>query len=246
MMSLIDTPVLSLLRKPNLAKVSLASLALLSLAGCMHDDRKPEVAGWNIADPAARHPIIVSQQPSTLSVRVARAAYGLSPHQRAQIAEFADRYRTIDAGNSKLVILAPSGSANEVASMQAVAEIRSLLRSSGYDESTVTIEAYHEERDPQPPIRISYLRYVAEGPRCGRWPENLARQPDNMPMANLGCANQQNLAAMIANPGDLISPRNVTPAPNERRQTAWEKFTKGESTISAKQGDEKVQVKGAN
>jgi pilus assembly protein CpaD len=224
----------------------LASAVALSLVGCRPDEAGTHVAGWSIADPAARHPILVSQQPSSLNMRIPRGAYGLSPHQRAQVAQFVDRYRTADSGNSKLVISAPSGAANEVASMQAVAEIRYLLRDIGFDETAVTVEAYHEERDPQPPVRISYLRYVAEGPNCGRWPTNLARQPDNLSSPNLGCAQQQNLAAQVANPGDLLGPRTRTPATGERRQVIWEKYTKGESTISQKQGEEKVQVKGAN
>ena len=174
-----------------------------------------------------------------------RGAQGLSPHQRAQVAEFVDRYRNGDSGNSKMVISAPSGAPNEVAAMQAVAEIRHLIRSAGFDETSVSVEAYHEEKDPQPPIRVSYLRFVAEGPDCGRWPTNLAHEPNNLPYPNLGCATQRNFAAQVANPADLLGPRSSTPAAGERRQVIWDKYNKGDSTISQKQGDEKVQVKGA-
>ena len=38
-----------------------------------------------------------------------RGANGLSSAQRAQLLDFADHYRTTDAGNSRLVIQAPSG-----------------------------------------------------------------------------------------------------------------------------------------
>ena len=170
----------------------------------------------------------------------------MSPHQKAQVVDFLNRYRALDAGNSKLVVAAPSGSPNEVAAMQAVAEIRFLIRESGFSESSVTVEAYHEEREPQPAIRISYLRYVAEGPKCGRWPANTAEQPDNGFYANFGCATQQNLAAQIANPADLLGPRTMTPAAAERRDVVWGKYIKGESTISQKQNDEKSSTKASN
>ena len=151
----------------------LATASVLTLAGCKATDLEPQVAGWSIADPSQRHPILVSQQPSTLAVRVPRGSTGMSPHQKAQVIDFVARYSGSDGGNSKLVVSAPSGSANEVAAMQAVAEIRHLLREGGFAESAVMVEAYHEERDPQPPVRISYLRFVAEAPDC----RALADQP---------------------------------------------------------------------
>jgi len=232
-------------KKPVATNIVLASAVALAIVGCRPGEDGPQVAGWSIADPAARHPIMVSQKPSSISVRVARGAYGLSPHQRAQLAEFVDRYRNGDNGNSKMIISAPSGAPNEVAAMQAVAEIRHMIRAAGFDETSVSVEAYHEEKDPQPPIRISYLRYVAEAAECGRWTSNLAHEPNNLPYPNLGCATQRNFAAQIANPADLLGPRTQTPAAGERRQVVWEKYNKGDSTVAQKQSDEKVQVKGA-
>lgn len=227
-----------------LAAAAVAST--LTLIGCKTLDQAPQVAGWSVVDPSERHPILVSQQPSNLSLRVARGSAGMSPHQKAQVVDFLNRYRGIDAGNSKLVLAAPSGSPNEVAAMQAVAEIRYLIRESGFPEASVTVEAYHEERDPQPAIRLSYLRYVAEGPKCGRWTANTAEQSDNSSYANFGCATQQNFAAQVANPADLLGPRTMTPAAAERRDVVWGKYIKGESTISQKQNDEKSSTKASN
>ena len=99
---------------------SVAASALL--AGCGHDKEGSRVAGWSAVDPAQRHPIMVTQQPTTLSVRVARGNYGLSPHQRAQVVGFLERYRGLDAGNSRMIVEVPSGSPNEVAAMQAVVQ----------------------------------------------------------------------------------------------------------------------------
>lgn len=232
-------------RRPFTLALSVSATVLL-LAGCHGGlDEGTRVAGWSLVDPSQRHPIMVSQQPSTISLRVARGSYGLSPHQRAQVISFIDRYRSVDAGNSRLIIEAPSGSPNEVAAMQAVAEIRSLLTDSGFDATSVVVEAVPGGPDAQAPIRISYLRYVAEGPRCGTWPTNLAETSSNLTWPNMGCAQQANLAAMVANPADLLGPRSRTPSSGERAHTVWDKYVKGESTVSSKQQDERVQVKGA-
>ena len=58
----------------------------------------------------------------------------------------------------------------------------------------------------------------------------------------MGCANQHNLAAMIANPADLLGPRSETDRSGERRDTVWDKYTKGESTGAQKSEEEKVKV----
>ena len=224
----------------------LASASALALASCKSAEITPQVAGWSVVDPSQRHPILVSQQPSNMSLRVPRGSTGMSPHQKAQVIDFVTRYRAGDSGNSKLVVSAPSGAPNEVAAMQAVAEIRHLMREGGFSESSITVEGYHEDRDPQPPIRISYLRYVAEGPQCGRWPTNVADESQNNNMANFGCAQQHNFAAQVANPADLLGPRSVTAAPGDRRDVVWGKYIKGESSISDKKNDERLVVKGAN
>lgn len=226
------------------AGLACALLAAGLLAGCGHDGEGSRVMGWSMVDPTQRHPIMVTQQPTTLALKVGRGAYGLSPHQRAQVISFVDRYRTLEANNSRMVIEAPSGSANEVAAMQAVAEIRAIMTEAGFSPSDVSIEAVQAAGGAQAPIRISYLRYVAEGPQCGKWPSNLGSTNSNLNYHNMGCANQANFAAMVANPADLVRPRASTPSSGERGHTVWEKYQKGESTVSTKQGDERVQTKG--
>lgn len=223
-----------------------AGIAGLALAGCKADLEGDPVAGFTLVDPAQRHPIIVSQEPETMLIHVARNAQGLSPKQRAELLAFADRSRASDAGNSRLVIAAPGGSQNEVASMYAVGQIRRLLSDNGFAESAIAVEAYHDDASREPPIRVSYLRYVAQAPECNSWPSNLAYEPQNLPYPNLGCATQRNLAANIANPADLLGPRTETNRSGERRDAVWDKYVMGESTVAKKTEDEKVQIKTTN
>jgi pilus assembly protein CpaD len=227
------------MRSPLLA----AALLTLTLAGCRSlEDPGAHVAGFTLVDPAQRHPIMVSQQPSTTAIHVARGSEGLSPGQRAQVARFLQHYRATDAGNSKLVISVPAGTPNEDAAVYAVADIRRMINSYGFLEANVAIEPYHERRDANAPVRISYLRYVAEGPECGQWPTNLADDRRNLPYPNLGCATQHNLAAQVANPADLLGPRTVEPADQERRSVVIDKWRRGEVTRSQRDRvDETVQ-----
>ena len=222
----------------NLAIVSVGALLL---TGCTPNGHSgAQVAAWNLVDPTQRHPIMVSQEPSDLKIKVSARGYGLSPHQRAELVSFIRHYRDVNASNSKLIISAPTGSRNEVASMRAVAEIRHLIKEMGFDRTSVSVEAYHAKGIRRPPIRISYMKYVAKAPECGNWPTNLASNASNLNYPNLGCASQKNLAAMIANPADLLGPRSMTGRPGERRDDTWNKYLKGQSTVSKKDADQKA------
>lgn len=224
------------------ATMAATILTAMALGGCDHmiGDRPDQSASHVVLDPSQRHPILVSQQPHKMSLRVARGAAGLLPAQRASVIDFMTRYRATDAGNSKLVISVPSGSANEIAAMNAVADMRPILADQGFSESAISIEPYHAEGDPQPPVRVSYLRFAAEGPECGKWPANLAETTRNVNYENFGCAQQKNLAAMISNPADLLGPRTMTPASADRRDVTWGKYTTGQPSGATRSADDRV------
>jgi pilus assembly protein CpaD len=177
---------------------------------------------------------------------VPRGSSGLSPAQKAQFGGFLERYRSADSGNSKLVVSVPSGSNNEASVVRAVNDLRAMIASSGFAESNLVIEPYVEGREGGAPIRIAYLRYVAQGPECGTWPANLADERRNLNYHNFGCAQQHNLAAQIANPADLLGPRTMETADPERRTVVLDRYRQGKSTGAEKTPDERVQVKGAN
>lgn len=224
-------------------KLLCLSLLPLVLAGCKHGDEGTAVAGWSLVDPVQRHPILVSQEPAHLNLRIASGSQGLSPSQRAEVMQFTSHYRASDAGNSRLIISAPSGSSNEMAAMAAVDEVRDLLLSGGFNEAVIAVEAYSSEAHAPAPVRISYMRFVAEGPECGRdWSENLGVNHSNTGHSNFGCVGQQNLAAMVANPADLLGPRSSGPRYGERRDQIMDKWTKGAITGAEKSDDERARV----
>jgi pilus assembly protein CpaD len=213
----------------GLAKILAVALLSTLAAGCKHDGADgSRVAGWTLIDPDQRHPILVSQEPATLSLRVSPSADGLTPAQRARVLEFASHSSASDAGNSRIVISAPSGSQNEGSAMQGADEVRQLLISTGYSETKIAVEAYQASgRDA--PLRLSYMRYVAHAPECGLdWSQNLARNYQNLPYPNYGCAGQRNLAVQVANPADLLGPRTMTSRDSNRRDNMYQKYVNGQ------------------
>jgi pilus assembly protein CpaD len=227
-------------------KLLAACAAVLSLTGCKTTDDPTRVAGWTLVDSSQRHPILVTQEPTTEILRVPRGTNGLNAAQRARLLDFAAHYRATDAGNSRLVIEVPSGGANEVATMFAVNQIRTLLTDQGFGEASISVEAYSAEGAADPPIRVSYLRYVAQAPNCGDWSANLAYDPMNLPYPDLGCANQHNLGVAVANPADLLGPRSETARSSERRDVEWNKYVNGQPTGANKSADERVNQDNSN
>jgi type IV pilus biogenesis protein CpaD/CtpE len=68
--------------------------------------------------------------------------------------------------------------------------------------------------------------------KCGVWDEDLGAGghsfKNNHAHWNHGCATQQNFAAMVANPNDLLHPRAVTESNARRRQEVFDKYQKGQ------------------
>jgi len=225
-------------------RIAAAALLTVSLAGCKTLENQTRVAGWELTSPTERHPIMVSQQPETLTLAVPRGGHGLSASQRADVLSFAQVARSFDAGNTKLVIQAPSGSANETAAIAAVHDAGALLRESGFGDPNINIEPFDASGQSAPPVKISFLRFIADGPDCGKFPTNLAREPHNLPAPNLGCASQKNFAAMVVNPADLLGPRKMGSRTAERRLETWQKYIKGEASGAEKSEDEQVKTDG--
>jgi pilus assembly protein CpaD len=205
-----------------------AVIVAIPAAGCSQGPRFE--APFTLANPNERHPIVVQQGEALLDLVVSRNSHGLSPDQWGQLYTYLRNYK--DRGASGLVIKAPSGSANERAAMRVYEDVRHAMSRARIRPNDVTLESYYAQGDPNAPLRLSYLEYVAQGPDCPDWSENLARDPQNMPWPNMGCAMQRNLAAMVADPQDFISPHPETPRPSERRDVVWGKYVKGDVTGS--------------
>jgi pilus assembly protein CpaD len=204
------------------------------LGGCWQSPRFQ--APFTLANPNQRYPIAVKQGETTLDLAIYRGSSGLNPSQRAQLYDFLADYKQQSA--DRLLIRAPSSGPNETAAMRAYDDVRAALRHAGIKPSAVAVEPYYFGGDPAAPIRVSFLQVVAVPPDCPDWSENIARDPQNMPFTNMGCATQRNLAVAVANPRDLIDARGETPRSSERRDVMWSKYVNGQPTISKRDPSE--------
>lgn len=187
------------------------------------------------------HPISVDPQVVTLQIDAPREKIALSVADKAAIGAFVDTYKA--RGHGLISISAPSGSPNERTAVSLVAETRALLTEAGLSHGAMGYAAYRaSSANAEAPLVLSYRRYVATASPCGNWSQDYAFTPDNARSPNFGCADQNNLAALVADPADLLGPREWDPAYAPRREQVIENYRMGENTESAESEQASGQV----
>jgi pilus assembly protein CpaD len=128
----------------------------------------------------------------------------------------------------------PSGSPNQQEAATAAVEIEALLRDMGVPAGAIDYRAYQATAAERiAPVRLAYNRVAATTPPCGPWTDQVSVTAQNRNYRAFGCASQQNLAAMVSNPLDLLYPRGLTPADAARRTDVLNKYRTGDATASA-------------
>lgn len=228
---------LSTIARRRSISVALRALALASIAPVLAGCYVPrETTGSIPNDYRKRHQIAIREGDRTVEVFVGTNRGSLMPHQRAEVVAFAHAWKREATGG--IVIDLPSGTPNELAASQAVREIRSLLNAGGVPPHGINVRPYQfKEAEKLPTIRLNYSKMVAETGPCGLWPHDIGPSADpsygeNRPYWNLGCANQRNLAAMVAEPTDLVQPRAETGIYTQRRTTAIDRYRRGEGSAT--------------
>jgi pilus assembly protein CpaD len=178
-----------------------------TLAGCSMD----ELAADDQYVPVAyyeRYPIKVAHAPIKLEISSQHGS--LQPSQINAIAGFARSAKSSSV--SRIMIRRPSSGG---ASRQVASQAYQLLVQSGVSPGMIATGTY-----PGPvrgPVQLSYMSTVAVTRECGDWSANVADTGDNVPYANMGCAVQNNIAAMVVNPENFVVPEVTTPVLAERR-----------------------------
>jgi pilus assembly protein CpaD len=224
-------------RRGTAASRLLAAAALAAmLGGC----QTSQVAHNNVPDDyRLRHPITLSEGERTVEVFVGRNRGGLTPAQRADVLSFAQMWRREATGG--IVVDVPWGGATDRAASDSMREIHSIFAASGVPRNAVYVRRYRPPNFGLASIKINYSKIVAQAGPCGRWPDDLgpaagAEYRENREYWNFGCASQRNLAAMVANPADLVQPRGETPPYSAQRSAMVEKYRKGENPSGTYKG----------
>jgi pilus assembly protein CpaD len=202
----------------------------VALAGCNTVTGDP--TGSIPVDYRQRHPISISEGQRTLKLFVGSGRGGLNPTQRAEVLAFAQSWKREATGG--VTIQRPAGGATERASLDTLKEVLSILVAAGIPNHGIGIQPYEAGNQKLTAIRLNYPLTKATAGPCGLWPKDLGATYDtehyeNQPYWNLGCASQRNLAAIVAEPADLVQPRSEGGIYTAKRTFGTDKWRKGDA-----------------
>jgi pilus assembly protein CpaD len=219
--------------RPLAQLAAIAGLAV-TLGGCnQHTTQAQQAYAFDYRE---RHPITLREGDRSVEIFVGRNRGGLTPVQRADVLAFAQQWRR--ESTSGVVIDVPQAGPSARAAADSMREVHSILAASGVPSKAVYVRGYRPAPAALASIKLRYSKLVAGAGPCGRWPHDIGpsldgNDFDNRPYWNLGCATQRNLAAMVANPADLVQPRGEAPAYEPRRSVAIDKYRAGNSPSGA-------------
>lgn len=202
-----------------------ASVLAVMLAGsCAAPGDRPDAT----EDGAANHPISV--EPSYRSMKLADSAT-LSADDRAKLADFVDDY--IARGNGAISISVPPGPD----ASQTITDLGEEIVTLGVPRARILV-GVQDQAASDGHIDVGFISYEAHADQCGDWSANAAETFDNTTMPNFGCAVQNNIAAEIADPRDLVEPRSLAPADATRRMQMLNKYEQAQTTGAQKTQDQ--------
>lgn len=202
----------------------LAALSVALLAGCAKRDSI--TVGAVPDDYRTNHPIVIAEKDEVLDLAVGASDRGMTKSQHIALDGFFSRYDRSAA--PPVTILTPAGALNDVAAQAAAYDFAKVARANGVPEGRIIVTSYAASAaDVSAPVRVTYTAMRAQTNQCGRWPEDLLNTHDNKHYANFGCAYQNNLAAQIANPADLLGPRKQSEIDATRRGVAIDTYQSG-------------------
>lgn len=202
----------------RLARIAASAAAIAAasmLAGC-----STELASFDDtyvpASAEENFPIKVVERPVRLTVQT--GAGGILQHEVSAVTRFGKEA----AAKAPTRVFVQYSSASKQG-RQAAGEAVAILNQQG-----VPRHAIHVTADGKGHVlTLAFSVKVAETKPCGSWTENLRPNQFNDSGTAFGCAVQQNMAAMVANPGDFEEARSMPPSQSAPQNPALSRYGDG-------------------
>lgn len=215
--------------RTSIVQLALATALSFAAAGCENG-----VGSYDAYDPTPhyeRYPIEVAK--GKVNAEFKSGHGGLTASQKESVMRFAQQAQSNAA--SAVYVRRPSGGGRSAAVAN---EIAAVLVHEGVAENKIVRTTY--PAGSRSPVLVSYVRTYAATRECGDWSESLTATGANDVYPNFGCAQQHNLAAVVANPEDFEVPRAQTPSDPTRRKKVFTDYADAKPTNT--QADQSQQI----
>ncbi|MGL4635753.1 MAG: CpaD family pilus assembly protein [Beijerinckiaceae bacterium] len=202
--------------------IAAAALAV-TVSACSN---RIDVTGTIPHDYRERHPIQLVKANETMDIFVGNQSGDIGVRQQQDVRHFARSY--MENGQGPLIAYLPTGGNNHGVSA-GLNSIRNSLAGGGAG-GRLQIAHYHPDTPGAAPIKLVYAKLTAQTPnKCGYESEEIIQtrfsaNMQNTQSRNFGCTYQQNLAAQIADPRDLVRPRQDGPVDVNKRLAGIERL----------------------
>ena len=191
-------------------------------SGCASYNRDHFTVGSVPDDYRTRHPIIVSESERSQDIVVPSHSRSLPLRGRDIVRSMGYKFKA--SGARSIAILIPSGSANEKAARLSAQDAVTELKTAGISSRHIIVKHYDAAgHGASATLRVVFTDLTASvDSQCGEWNEDILETTANNNYSNFGCATQNNLAQLIANPADLLGPRGMSEIDSTKRTAVIE------------------------
>ena len=202
-------------RIKHITKQAIAILSMTALTACISEYNGEDHA----ISGSDRYPITVDADTTSMAVS------SMSASEKAMLHAFVAEYK--QRGHGPMMIAGPSGRLSR--------SVESFVKTEG-------VNHVQRVKGAGSNVTVSFARYTASVSECGRWDDNMATSSRNLSWNNFGCATQNNIAAMLEDPYDLVEPRGMSGLDPDRRSDILEKYRAGEPTATPRDKSEQGTV----
>jgi pilus assembly protein CpaD len=210
------------------AAVASAVLAAALLSGCAKLGRDHIEVGAIPDDYRTRHPVVIAESQKQLAVPVGASAREMSFAEKEVVRGFLSGYDS--NGGGAITILVPQGRGNQGAAGHAANQVLAIGHEMGFGGRTMISGYSAPHGHNAPPVLVTYSAVTASAGPCGKWDADILPDSENKQYGNFGCAMQNNLAAQVANPMDLLHPRRTGPIDAADRDKVIDDYRKNSGT----------------
>lgn len=206
----------------------LCAMAALAMAAALAACASAGADGGLPETPLSRYALQV--EPGLDRIALAVRADGLSAAQEAALRDIAGRWRA--GGVGPLIIQAPGG--DDVDALATAWRVQAALVAFGAPEEAIRMVGYAAP-DARAPVLVGFETVQARIPDCAAEQGPREGRFSNQSSRGLGCAVNANMAAQIANPRDILQPRDMPPAETGRAATVFANYRLGARTSAAQE-----------
>ena len=216
----------------SMLTMAILASSMLFLPGCGVFQNRHHIEVGSIPDDyRTNHPINIAEQEQHLDVPVGSSDKGITLAQRSVLEGFVAGYTA--SGSGPVQVALPSSGTNAEAARRVAPAISAALRKSGVPAGMVVVTSYAAPSDAASPVRVSYRMVTASTEQCGKWTDDLTKTAENKHYQDYGCSYQNNFAAQLANPADLIGPRGMSEIDAAQRQLVISDYQQSSPDLSS-------------